>query len=131
MGKRSYKQIDVFSHRPGDGNPLAVVLDAQGSADQVSHEAGLDGHRVLERVFHRSQGRDGVRARADAADAFHEGPYVPRVPLAGDHLNAAVLRGGRPGIFDDTVPGLHFHPQVAFDARYRVNDHPAGFRNVR
>lgn len=54
-----------------------VVLDAQGSADQVSHEAGLDGHRVLERVFHRSQGRDGVRTRADAADAFHKSPNVP------------------------------------------------------
>lgn len=53
-----------------------VVLDAQGPADQVAHEAGLDGHRVLERVFHRGQGRDGVRARADAADAFHESPDV-------------------------------------------------------
>ena len=30
MGKRSYKQIDVFSHRPGDGNPLAVIMDGSG-----------------------------------------------------------------------------------------------------
>lgn len=108
-----------------------VVLDAQGAADQVAHEAGLDGHRVLQGVLHRGQGRNGVRARADAADAFHEGPYVPRVPLAGDHLNAAVLRGGGPGVLDDAVPGLHLHAQVAFNARHGVNDHPAGFRNVR
>lgn len=81
-----------------------VVLDAQGSADQVAHEAGLDGHRVLERVFHRSQGRDGVRTRADAADAFHKSPNVPGIPLAGDHLNAAVLRGGRPGILMTPSP---------------------------
>ena len=30
MNKRSYKQIDVFSHRPGDGNPLAVIMDGNG-----------------------------------------------------------------------------------------------------
>jgi PhzF family phenazine biosynthesis protein len=28
MHSRPFKQIDVFSSRPGDGNPLAVVLDA-------------------------------------------------------------------------------------------------------
>lgn len=28
MPSRPFKQIDVFSSRPGDGNPLAVVLDA-------------------------------------------------------------------------------------------------------
>lgn len=33
MRQRSFKQIDVFSHRPGDGNPLAVVLDAEGLDD--------------------------------------------------------------------------------------------------
>ncbi|GKS97596.1 PhzF family phenazine biosynthesis protein [Acidovorax sp. SUPP2825] len=33
MRQRPFKQIDVFSHRPGDGNPLAVVLDAQGLDD--------------------------------------------------------------------------------------------------
>ena len=55
-----------------------VVLDAQGSADQVSHEAGLDGHRVLERVFHRSQGRDGVREGQKRVDLLEE---------AGAHLD--------------------------------------------
>ena len=28
MHQRSFKQIDVFSGRPGYGNPVAVVLDA-------------------------------------------------------------------------------------------------------
>ena len=34
MNKRSYKQIDVFSHRPGDGNPLAVIMDGNGQPER-------------------------------------------------------------------------------------------------
>ena len=30
MQQRPFRQIDVFSHHPGFGNPVAVVLDAQG-----------------------------------------------------------------------------------------------------
>ena len=30
MPPRRYLQVDVFSKRPGCGNPLAVVLDAEG-----------------------------------------------------------------------------------------------------
>ena len=33
MHQRPFKQIDVFSHRPGYGNPVAVVLDAEGLDD--------------------------------------------------------------------------------------------------
>lgn len=33
MHPRAFKQIDVFSDRPGYGNPVAVVLDAQGLGD--------------------------------------------------------------------------------------------------
>lgn len=33
MRQRHFKQIDVFSHQPGFGNPVAVVLDAQGLCD--------------------------------------------------------------------------------------------------
>jgi PhzF family phenazine biosynthesis protein len=33
MNQRPFKQIDVFSHRPGYGNPVAVVLDAEGLDD--------------------------------------------------------------------------------------------------
>ena len=108
-----------------------VVLNAQGSADQVPHKFGLDGHGILQGVFHRGQRGNGVGARADAADAFHKGPHVARIALAGDYFNAAVLRGGRPGVLDHAVSGLHLHPQVAFDARHGVDDHAAGFRNGR
>lgn len=33
MTTRRFLQLDVFSARPGSGNPLAVVLDAQGLDD--------------------------------------------------------------------------------------------------
>lgn len=33
MRQRSFKQIDVFSDRPGYGNPVAVVLDAEDLSD--------------------------------------------------------------------------------------------------
>lgn len=33
MHQRPFKQIDVFSHRPGYGNPVAVVLDSDGLGD--------------------------------------------------------------------------------------------------
>ena len=33
MRERAFVQIDVFSQQPGDGNPLGVVLDAQGLGD--------------------------------------------------------------------------------------------------
>ena len=33
MQQRPFRQIDVFSHHPGFGNPVAVVMDAQGLSD--------------------------------------------------------------------------------------------------
>ncbi|MEO8365789.1 MAG: PhzF family phenazine biosynthesis protein [Pseudoxanthomonas sp.] len=35
MASRRYQQLDVFSDRPGAGNPLAVVLDAEGLDDDT------------------------------------------------------------------------------------------------
>ena len=32
---RRYVQVDVFAHRPGVGNPLGVVLDAEGLDDDT------------------------------------------------------------------------------------------------
>lgn len=33
MARRRYKQVDVFADRPGAGNPLGIVLDADGLDD--------------------------------------------------------------------------------------------------
>ena len=41
MPPRTYLQVDVFSKRPGCGNPLAVVLDAEGlTSEQMQTIAG-------------------------------------------------------------------------------------------
>lgn len=31
--KRPFKQVDVFTHQPGYGNPVAVVLEAEGLSE--------------------------------------------------------------------------------------------------
>jgi PhzF family phenazine biosynthesis protein len=47
---RRYMQLDVFASRPGDGNPLAVVLDAQG-LDDASMQAIARWTRLPETTF--------------------------------------------------------------------------------
>ena len=43
MPPKRFLQVDVFSKRPGCGNPLAVVLDAEGSDAGI----GTAGNRVF------------------------------------------------------------------------------------
>ncbi|HEY1034124.1 MAG TPA: PhzF family phenazine biosynthesis protein, partial [Pseudoxanthomonas sp.] len=47
---RRYMQLDVFASRPGDGNPLAVVLDAQG-LDDAAMQAIARWTRLPETTF--------------------------------------------------------------------------------
>ena len=48
--KRRYLQLDVFSDRPGAGNPLAVVLDA-GGLDDATMQAIARWTRLPETTF--------------------------------------------------------------------------------
>ena len=41
MTLRRYLQLDVFADRPGAGNPLAVVLDADGLSNDAMQAIGL------------------------------------------------------------------------------------------
>ena len=50
MPPRRYLQLDVFADRPGDGNPLAVVLDAQG-LDDATMQAIARWTRLPETTF--------------------------------------------------------------------------------
>lgn len=50
MARRRYLQLDVFASRPGDGNPLAVVLDAEG-LDDASMQALARWTRLPETTF--------------------------------------------------------------------------------
>ena len=48
--KRRYLQLDVFAGHPGDGNPLAVVLDAEG-LDDAAMQAIAKWTRLPETTF--------------------------------------------------------------------------------
>ena len=50
MTRRRYVQMDVFADRPGAGNPLAVVLDAEG-LDQAAMQAIARWTRLPETTF--------------------------------------------------------------------------------
>jgi PhzF family phenazine biosynthesis protein len=50
MPARRYLQLDVFANRPGAGNPLAVVLDAQG-LDETTMQAIARWTRLPETTF--------------------------------------------------------------------------------
>jgi len=50
MSPRRYLQLDVFADRPGAGNPLAVVLDAQG-LDDATMQAIARWTRLPETTF--------------------------------------------------------------------------------
>lgn len=50
MTARRYLQLDVFASRPGDGNPLAVVLDADG-LDDAAMQAIARWTRLPETTF--------------------------------------------------------------------------------
>jgi len=50
MSTRRYAQLDVFADRPGAGNPLAVVLDAEG-LDEVTMQAIARWTRLPETTF--------------------------------------------------------------------------------
>ncbi|HEU4813132.1 MAG TPA: PhzF family phenazine biosynthesis protein [Xanthomonadaceae bacterium] len=76
MTLRRYLQLDVFADRPGAGNPLAVVLDAEGLSDEAM-QAIARWTRLPETTFVRP---------TDARDAdYGIRIFSPRreVPFAG------------------------------------------------
>jgi len=76
MVARRYMQLDVFADRPGAGNPLAVVLDAQG-LDDAAMQAIARWTRLPETTF--------VFPPASPAASYGIRMFSPRreVPFAG------------------------------------------------
>ena len=102
-----------------------VVMRIQRRVHQVAHDVGVVGDLDLQRVFHRAYRHQRVRAGADAADAFDEGPGVARVAALEDDLQAAPHRSRGDGVADDVlVVEVHFDAQVTFDAGDGVDDDP-------
>src|SRR5690606_41204275 len=73
---RRYLQLDVFADRPGAGNPLAVVLDADG-LDETTMQAIARWTRLPETTF--------VFAPPSAEASYGLRMFSPRreVPFAG------------------------------------------------
>lgn len=90
MARRRYLQVDVFADRPGAGNPLAVVLDAEG-LDEGAMQAIARWTRLPETTF--------VFPPPSAGASYGIRIFSPRreVPFAG-HPSVgtahAVLQGG-------------------------------------
>jgi len=76
MSVRRYVQVDVFADRPGAGNPLAVVLDAEGLSD-ADMQAIAKWTRLPETTF--------VLPPTDADTSYRIRMFSPRreVPFAG------------------------------------------------
>ncbi|MBB4132536.1 PhzF family phenazine biosynthesis protein [Xanthomonas sp. 3075] len=76
MTTRRFLQLDVFSARPGSGNPLAVVLDAQG-LDDAAMQAIARWTKLPETTF--------VFPAPDAHSSYRLRMFSPQkeVPFAG------------------------------------------------
>lgn len=76
MSSRRYLQLDVFADRPGAGNPLGVILDAQGL--ETAHMQALAAWLNLsETIF--------FVPVTDASASYHVRIFTPRMelPFAG------------------------------------------------
>ncbi|MBW8366293.1 MAG: PhzF family phenazine biosynthesis protein [Arenimonas sp.] len=76
MRRRDFLQLDVFAHRPGTGNPLAVVLDAQ-DLDTATMQAFANWTNLSETTF--------VLPPRDPSASYRVRIFTPRqeLPFAG------------------------------------------------
>ena len=100
-----------------------VIMHLQRQLHDVADRVGVLRDRDSERVLDRAHGGQRVRARADAADALCEGPGVPRVAPAQDHLDPAPHRAGRHRVADHIVlVDVDLDAQMPFDPCHRIDD---------
>ena len=76
MHRRDFLQLDVFAHRPGTGNPLAVVLDAR-DLDTAAMQAFANWTNLSETTF--------VLPPTDPSASYRVRIFTPRqeLPFAG------------------------------------------------
>ena len=88
---RRYVQLDVFASRPGDGNPLAVVLDAEG-LDDAAMQAIAKWTRLPETTFVFPASSDDATHRIRIFSPRREVPFAghPSVGTAHALLDAGL-----------------------------------------
>ena len=89
---RRYVQLDVFATRPGAGNPLAVVLDAQG-LDDAAMQAIARWTRLPETTFVLPANSADASYRIRIFSPRHEVPFAghPSVGTAHAVLDAGMV----------------------------------------
>lgn len=88
--KRRYVQLDVFADRPGAGNPLAVVLDAEG-LDDADMQAIARWTRLPETTFVFPPSDDGASYRVRMFSPRREVPFAGHPSVGTAHV---VLEAG-------------------------------------
>ncbi|MCI4568808.1 PhzF family phenazine biosynthesis protein [Lysobacter sp. CFH 32150] len=90
MTLRRYLQLDVFADRPGAGNPLAVVLDAEG-LDDASMQAIAKWTRLPETTFVFPPTQPGASYRIRMFSPRREVPFAGHPSVGTAHV---VLEAG-------------------------------------
>lgn len=90
---RPFMQVDVFADRPGWGNPVAVVLDAQG-LDEAAMQRFARWTNLSETVFLLPATQAGADYRARIFTPGGELPFAGHPTLGACH--AWLAAGGRP-----------------------------------
>lgn len=91
MARHPFAQLDVFASRPGAGNPLAVVLDAQG-LDDAAMQAIARWTRLPETTFVLPADAPGADYRLRIFSPRREVPFAGHPSVGTAH---ALLDAGR------------------------------------
>jgi PhzF family phenazine biosynthesis protein len=107
MTLRRYLQLDVFADRPGAGNPLAVVLDAQG-LDDARMQAIARWTRLPETTFVFPPTQPGASYRIRMFSPRREVPFAghPSVGTAHVVLDAGLAELNDGHLLQEGVAGL-------------------------
>ncbi|MFD1299593.1 PhzF family phenazine biosynthesis protein, partial [Lysobacter gummosus] len=107
MTQRRYLQLDVFADRPGAGNPLAVVLDAQGLDDNAM-QAIARWTRLPETTFVFPPSQPGASYRIRMFSPRREVPFAghPSVGTACVVLEAGLAAPVDGRLVQEGVAGL-------------------------
>jgi len=114
MSRRRFLQLDVFADRPGAGNPLAVVLDAQG-LDDATMQAIARWTRLPETTFVFPAPGPGADYGIRMFSPRREVPFAGHPSVGTAH---AVLRAGLATPRD----GLLVQSGIAGELPLRVHD---------
>ena len=102
---RPYVQLDVFADRPGAGNPLAVVLDAQGLDDDAM-QAIARWTRLPETTFVLPPTDPDASYRLRIFSPRREVPFAGHPSVGTAHASVREIADREDPRLRTTVPGL-------------------------